>query len=178
MGVYPPPPALSLNPGVPTFKRSDVEIEAHLRSGDPDRVGTFRKSFTCNIYEPPRKCCIQETYAPTKPCRCNTYKKPGVGSASFPRCPLLPTHRPLSESVLLQRPARRPPRQGPPLMQKHYSAISSAVLPSPSVSACSSASPCSGAAGCARSAFALQLSAVCHPERREGSAFEKQNHDL
>src|SRR5712664_1285375 len=37
------------------------------------------KSFSCNTYEPPRKCCKQKTYGPAKPFRCNTYKKHGVG---------------------------------------------------------------------------------------------------
>src|SRR5258708_35319978 len=44
----------------------------------PDPVGVpFRhciKSFTCNIYGSPRKCCKQKTYATAKPFRC-TYKK-------------------------------------------------------------------------------------------------------
>jgi len=40
------------------------------------------KSFSCNTYESPRKCCKQKTYAPAKPFRCNTYKKPGVGGTA------------------------------------------------------------------------------------------------
>src|SRR5229473_282348 len=35
------------------------------------------KSFSCNTYETPRKCCKQKTYASAKSFRCNTYKKPG-----------------------------------------------------------------------------------------------------
>ena len=38
------------------------------------------KSFRCNTYGPPRKCCKQKTYALAKPFRCNTYKKPGGGA--------------------------------------------------------------------------------------------------
>ncbi len=38
------------------------------------------KSFRCNTYASPRKCCKQKTYSPTKSFRCNTYKKTG-GSA-------------------------------------------------------------------------------------------------
>jgi hypothetical protein len=37
------------------------------------------KSFSCNTYGFPRKCCKQKTYQITKPFRCNTYKKPGGG---------------------------------------------------------------------------------------------------
>src|SRR5229473_735077 len=40
------------------------------------------KFFSCNTYGSPRKCWKQETYAPAKPFRCNTYKKHGVGYAS------------------------------------------------------------------------------------------------
>src|SRR6266446_6130347 len=35
------------------------------------------KSFSCNTYETPRKCCKQKTYVIAKPFRCNTYKKQG-----------------------------------------------------------------------------------------------------
>src|SRR6266849_9399711 len=35
------------------------------------------KSFSCNTYETPRKCCKQKTYASAKSFRCNTYKKQG-----------------------------------------------------------------------------------------------------
>jgi hypothetical protein len=38
------------------------------------------KSFRCNTYRSPRKCCKQKTYGLTKPFRCNTYKKHGVAS--------------------------------------------------------------------------------------------------
>jgi len=39
----------------------------------------FSKSFSCNTYGSPRKCCKQKTYALAKPFRCNTYKKHAVG---------------------------------------------------------------------------------------------------
>ena len=39
-----------------------------------------RKSFRCNIYRSPRKCCEQKTYGQAKSFRCNTYKKYGVTS--------------------------------------------------------------------------------------------------
>ncbi len=48
---------------VQTFRHADV---SHLH-----------KSFRCNTYRPPRKCCKQTTYGPPKPFRCNTYKKTG-----------------------------------------------------------------------------------------------------
>ena len=37
------------------------------------------KSFSCNTYRSPRKCCKQKTYSSAKPFRCNIYKKHGVG---------------------------------------------------------------------------------------------------
>ncbi len=39
----------------------------------------FSKSFICNTYASPRKCCKQKTYGKAKPFRCNIYKKPGEG---------------------------------------------------------------------------------------------------
>ena len=41
----------------------------------------FGKSFSCNIYTSPRKCCKQKTYGIAKPFRCNTYKNHGGGGA-------------------------------------------------------------------------------------------------
>src|SRR6266849_7598400 len=35
------------------------------------------KSFNCNTYGPPRKCCKQKTYCMANSFRCNTYKKVG-----------------------------------------------------------------------------------------------------
>ena len=40
------------------------------------------KSFTCNTYGPPCKCCKQKTYCLAKSFRCNTYKKEGWGCLS------------------------------------------------------------------------------------------------
>src|ERR1700737_3030471 len=37
------------------------------------------KSFSCNTYASPCKCCKQNIYCLTKSFRCNTYKKPGGG---------------------------------------------------------------------------------------------------
>jgi hypothetical protein len=58
-GGYTPLP----NPDVPMFGRLDVQ--------------TICKFFTCNTYDPPRKCCNQMTYSQTKPFSCNIYRKPG-----------------------------------------------------------------------------------------------------
>jgi len=38
-----------------------------------------RKSFSCNTYGFPRKCCKQKTYGRANSFRCNTYKKQGGG---------------------------------------------------------------------------------------------------
>jgi hypothetical protein len=72
---------------------SSVFIEAHPRPlRNPShsskvfssQAATFwptlchHKSFSCNTYGPPRKCCKQKTYNKAKLFRCNTYKKHGV----------------------------------------------------------------------------------------------------
>src|SRR6266851_3674753 len=43
------------------------------------------KSFTCNTYGPPCKCCKQKTYGRANSFNCNTYKK--RGGVPFPRTP-------------------------------------------------------------------------------------------
>ena len=48
------------------------------------------KSFSCNTYGSPRKCCKQKTYSKTKPFRCNTYKKQG-GTSFKPNIFLSPS---------------------------------------------------------------------------------------
>ena len=50
-----------------------------------------RKSFSCNTYGSPRKCCKQKTYSMTKPFRCNTYKKQGVPPSSQLSFSILPS---------------------------------------------------------------------------------------
>jgi hypothetical protein len=50
------------------------------------------KSFSRNAYGSPRKCCKQKTYDPTKPFRCNTYKKQGVGAPPFRNSSLITRH--------------------------------------------------------------------------------------
>src|SRR6266481_2616363 len=39
----------------------------------------LRKSFSCNTYAFPRKCCKQKPYGNANSFGCNTYKKQGVG---------------------------------------------------------------------------------------------------
>ena len=53
------------------------------------------KSFSSNTYGSPRKCCKQKTYGLSKPFRCNTYKKQGVGAVGSD-CPPFPIPYPLS----------------------------------------------------------------------------------
>ncbi len=57
-----------------------IEAPVQCWSGDPDRVGTAHycfKSFSCNTYGLPCKCCKQKTYGLAKPFRCSTYRKHG-----------------------------------------------------------------------------------------------------
>jgi hypothetical protein len=62
----------------------------------------FSKSFICNTYAPPRKCCKQKTYAMAKPVRCNTYKKHGGGcSSTFNLQTLKRSHDPSALSPFL-----------------------------------------------------------------------------
>jgi hypothetical protein len=49
----------------PDLQLSTFDFQPHLSS----------KSFNCNTYGSPRKCCKQKTYCTAKPFRCNTYKK-------------------------------------------------------------------------------------------------------
>jgi hypothetical protein len=51
------------------------------RRSRPCRDHHCFKSFSCNTYGSPRKCCKQKTYFLAKPFRCNTYKKQGVGQS-------------------------------------------------------------------------------------------------
>ncbi len=56
----------------------------------------LHKSFSCNTYGSPRKCCKQKTYSKAKPFRCNTYKKQGAAGYSplphgFPLSPVFRT---------------------------------------------------------------------------------------
>src|SRR5216684_8182376 len=63
----------------PTFRPANVAMRlAHPEWG----YGTFgrsypHKSFRCNTYGSPRKCCKQKTYGRDNSFSCNTYKKVG-----------------------------------------------------------------------------------------------------
>ncbi len=65
------------------------------------------KSFSCNTYGPPRKCCKQKTYGQGKSLRCNTYKKPGVG-VFFQFWNSSPSRIQLSFQPLTRCPFRKP----------------------------------------------------------------------
>ncbi len=69
-----------------TFQRSNAHLPTkHYSLTYPDPVGVSAhycfKSFSCNTYGSPRKCCKQKTYGLAKPFRCNTYKKQGGGGS-------------------------------------------------------------------------------------------------
>src|SRR6266446_4707649 len=52
---------------------------SHLKFVTSSPTLRLHKSFSCNTYGSPRKCCKQKTYGRAKSFRCNTYKKPGGG---------------------------------------------------------------------------------------------------
>ncbi len=56
-----------------TFKRLRASSFAFISFAEPPPF----KSFSCNTYSPPRKCCKQKTYGLAKLFRCNIYKKHG-----------------------------------------------------------------------------------------------------
>src|SRR6266478_226228 len=56
----------------------------------------LRKSFSCNTYGFPRKCCKQKTYRKANSFRCNTYKKQGEGGT----LPVRSADRPFVTSLL------------------------------------------------------------------------------
>src|SRR6267378_5668068 len=58
------------------------------------------KSFSCNTYRSPRKCCKQKTYVPAKFFRCNLQKTGGGGSRQ--RSSVLPFNFQLSTVNLLR----------------------------------------------------------------------------
>src|SRR5260370_27791309 len=67
---------------VATHSRRSASAPPHLGGLGALRVEIplpdyLLKSFSCNTYGSPRKCCKQKTYTLAKPFRCNTYKKPG-----------------------------------------------------------------------------------------------------
>jgi hypothetical protein len=83
-------------------------VEALVRKSSPHLAISlppyflFSKSFICNTYASPRKCCKQKTYGLAKPFRCNTYKKHGGGAAIMVN-QALETSRPTSSHPLCLR---------------------------------------------------------------------------
>src|SRR5713226_2630590 len=77
----------------PVYIASDLRPLVSLRSTSPVFLLTDHsplitahycfKSFSCNTYGSPYKCCKQKTYGQAKPFRCNTYKKQGGGGPVF-----------------------------------------------------------------------------------------------
>jgi hypothetical protein len=82
----------------PSNRSSRAFWERRFRSGRDVPTWLDPKSFSCNTYATPRKCCIQKTYVQAKPCRCNTYRKPGVPPSSQRFLPVraLPPDRSIS----------------------------------------------------------------------------------
>jgi hypothetical protein len=73
---YTPSPDRRFRPGrkgLPSFQ-SVSPVLLHSR---PIAAACCFKSFSCNTYVSPRKCCKQRTYGLAKSFRCNTYKKQG-----------------------------------------------------------------------------------------------------
>src|SRR5712692_7488707 len=53
-----------------------------LPTSKPQTSQNCFKSFSCNTYGSPRKCCKQKIHVLAKPFRCNTYKKQGAHPSS------------------------------------------------------------------------------------------------
>jgi len=82
--------AASQHSNLSTFKRSNDPRSNSLKVFSSQSVtlsptDRLRKSFICNTYETPRKCCKQKTYGKANSFSCNTYKKQGLGVAAFRR---------------------------------------------------------------------------------------------
>ena len=77
--------AVLLTPSITTrLSRPSCGAELRFRTTNPLPVAHYCfKSFSCNTYGSPRKCCKQKTYGQAKPFRCNTYKKQGWRSSSW-----------------------------------------------------------------------------------------------
>jgi hypothetical protein len=89
-------------PVVPSFRSAHV-ARPDAVSGPPH----CSKSFNCNTYGSPRKCCKQKTYAPAKSFRCNTYKKHGGPLPTF--------RRSYRTSIAIVERGSRPDRVGDPV---------------------------------------------------------------
>src|SRR6266851_10003998 len=67
-------------PSSPDGSATSWLIDRHERPVHGMTAHYSVKSFSCNTYGSPRKCCKQKTYGLANPFRCNTYKKRGVPS--------------------------------------------------------------------------------------------------
>src|SRR5258708_25440444 len=102
----------------PTFRPANVPMRlSHPEWG----YGTFgrsysHKSFSCNTYGSPRKCCKQKTYGRDNSFSCNTYKKVGGGTSFKPKA-YLP-----SEALFVRSLPRYlfPSLLPPPLLPRSY----------------------------------------------------------
>jgi len=80
----PPPSAEQSHRSFPYIVTASLPYLTIALSSCPNSVGVTShycsKSFSCNTYGSPRKCCKQKTYCQAKSFRCNTYKNTGEGS--------------------------------------------------------------------------------------------------
>ena len=72
------------------------------------RPSLFPKSFSCNTYGSPRKCCKQKTYSMVKLLRCNAYKKQ-AGWGMLLSFLVAPPYRYVAPTYLLCLPLLRKP---------------------------------------------------------------------
>src|SRR5882762_3359709 len=70
------------------------------------RPPLFPKSFSCNTYGSPRKCCKQKTYSMVKLLRCNAYKKQ-AGRGMLLSFLVAPPYRYVAPTYLLCLPLLR-----------------------------------------------------------------------
>ena len=92
----------------------------------------FSKSFSCNTYGSPRKCCKQKTCGSAKPFKCNTYKKHGGRGCRTPS-PTLPKSLPYN---LFGRPPTTKPIRYNPLQKWVGGGVRSATRRWVQLSAC------------------------------------------
>src|SRR6266481_2710284 len=85
-------PANSIDPRAAHPSRFRV-LSEHRESTDPSQILTSsptlrpHKSFSCNTYAAPRKCCKQKTYGPAKPFRCNRLENHCACACSITHAP-------------------------------------------------------------------------------------------
>src|SRR6266849_4246839 len=83
-----PTPSIAARLSRPSCTAERTFCAAHAPAGRKNPLPAAHycfKSFSCNTYGSPRKCCKQKTYGPTKSFRCNTYKKQGGRGSESPQ---------------------------------------------------------------------------------------------